>query len=229
PDDVARIAAAPLPVLLTVAPEAQPPDLLARLSAAGVILFAGHTAATWEQMAAAVGLGLRGVTHLFNAMSQIEGRAPGVVGAALSDKRLRAGVIADGHHVHPANLALAAAVMGDRLFLVTDAMATLASDIDRFDLFGAPVRLAEGRLSSADGTLAGAHLAMDEAVRGMIAMAGVSAGRALAMASGNAARAIGMEGSLGRIAPGWRASLTCLDEDLHACAVMVDGAWAEAD
>jgi N-acetylglucosamine-6-phosphate deacetylase len=227
PEDVALLRAAPCPVLLTLAPEAQPPALVAELAAAGVILFAGHSEASFEEMGAAAARGVRGVTHLFNAMSQLQGRAPGVVGAALTDPRLAAGIIADGHHVHPGNLGLAARAMGGRLFLVTDAMATLASDLAGFDLFGVPVRLEAGRLVSPEGTLAGAHLAMDEAVRGMVARAGLSLGRALAMASGNAARAIGLADELGRIAPGWRASLTCLDEALHARAVMIDGEWPD--
>lgn len=222
--DADRIAAAPCLVLLTLAPEVQPPETIARLVRAGVRVFAGHSAATWEEMDRAAELGVRGVTHLFNAMSQITGRAPGVVGAALTDPRLAAGIIADGHHVHPANLRLAAEAMGGRLFLVTDAMATLGADIAGFDLFGVPVRLEGGRLVSPEGTLAGAHLAMDAAVRTMVA-AGVGPAAALSMASGNAARAIGMAGELGRIAPGWRASLTCLDAGLHATAVLVDGRW----
>lgn len=224
--DAARIAAAPCPVLLTLAPEGQPPGLLAALARAGVMLFAGHSVASWEETEAAVALGLRGVTHLFNAMPPLQGRAPGLVGAALGMPALSAGIIADGHHVHPANLRLAAEAMGERLFLVTDAMATLGSNLAEFDLFGVPVRLEGGRLVSPEGTLAGAHLAMDAAVRCMVESAGMSPARALAMASGHAAQAIGRGHELGRIAPGFRASLTCLDAGLHARAVMIDGGWA---
>lgn len=222
--DVARIGGAPCRVLLTLAPEVQEPGLLAALVRAGVHVFAGHTAATWEEMRAAADLGVSGVTHLFNAMAPLEGRAPGVVGAALGDARLAAGIIADGHHVHPANLRLAAEVMGGRLFLVSDAMPTLGGGLERFDLLGVPVVLEGGRLVGPDGRLAGAHLAMDRAVREMVA-AGVGVGAALAMASGNAARAIGLGGELGRIAPGYRASLTALDAGLQAVGVMVDGVW----
>jgi N-acetylglucosamine-6-phosphate deacetylase len=220
--DAACLEAFPHPLVLTLAPEEAPSAMLDRLAAAGIRLFAGHTAARFEQIAE--NGALTGVTHLWNAMSQLGSRAPGVVGAALASDRLMAGVIADGHHVHPANLALAARVMGDRLFLVTDAMATLGSDIDAFDLFGVPVRLEGGRLISPEGTLAGAHLAMDTAVRRMVAL-GVAEAEALDMASGRPARAAGLAG-LGRIAEGHRASLTCLSANLHAEAVMVDGAWA---
>lgn len=225
--DADRIGAAGFPVLLTLAPEVAAPELVTQLVAQGVTVFAGHTEATAEELARAADLGVSGVTHLWNAMSQLQGRAPGVVGGALTDPRLMAGIIADGVHVHPLNLRLAARVMGERLFLVTDAMATLGSDIAGFDLAGVPVRLVEGRLVSPDGTLAGAHLAMDEAVRNMVTLAGVSAAEALDMAAGRPARAIGLGAELGRVAPGFRASLACLDAELRAVAVMVDGAFPD--
>jgi N-acetylglucosamine-6-phosphate deacetylase len=119
--------------------------------------------------------------------------------------------------------------MGDRLFLVTDAMPTLGAEIGGFDLAGVAVRLEGGRLVSPEGTLAGAHLAMDEAVRNMVRLAGVPVADALDMASGRPARALGLGESLGRIAPGFRASLACLDGDLRAVAVMVDGIWPDGD
>lgn len=223
--DVARLAAVAHPLLLTLAPEEAEPAQIDRLVAAGVTVFAGHTEATVDDMQAAALHGLRGVTHLWNAMSQIAGRAPGVVGAALTDPRLCAGIIADGIHVHPANLRLAAAAMPGRLILVTDAMATLGSGVSGFEVGGVPVRLEDGRLVSVDGTLAGAHLALDQAVRNMVALAGVSEAAALDMASGAAARALGLDHVLGRVAIGCRASLTCLDDRLHSLAVMVDGTW----
>lgn len=219
--DAARLRAFPRPLMLTVAPEAQPAPLLADLAAQGVRVFAGHTEADVETITAA--RWLTGVTHLWNAMSQLGSRAPGCVGAALASDRLMAGIIADGHHVHPSNLAFAARAMGTRLFLVTDAMATLGTDLTGFHLMGTPIALRDGRLVGPDGTLAGAHLAMDAAVRRMVG-SGVTEARALDMASGRPARAAALDG-LGRIAPGTRASLTALDKELHARAVMVDGVW----
>jgi N-acetylglucosamine-6-phosphate deacetylase len=227
PEDAARIGAVRHPCLLTLAPEETDEALLRGLVASGVTVFAGHSEATAEEIGRAADLGVRGVTHLWNAMSQLQGRAPGVVGAALTDARLAAGIIADGLHVHPMNLRLAAETMGDRLFLVTDAMATLGTSVEGFDLAGVAVRLVEGRLVSPEGTLAGAHLAMDEAVRNMVRLAGVGVAEALDMASGRPARALGLEEELGRIAPGFRASLTCLDADLRAGPVMVDGVFPD--
>jgi N-acetylglucosamine-6-phosphate deacetylase len=227
-EDAKRIGGAGVPVLITLAPEEAEAGLIEGLRAAGVTVFAGHTEATFEEMGRAVEAGVSGVTHLWNAMSQLQGRAPGVVGAALTDGRLMAGIIADGVHVHTQNLRLAAEQVGERLFLVTDAMATLASDIDAFVLGGVQVWLVDGRLVSPEGTLAGAHLAMDEAVRVMVARAGVPVEAALDMASGRAARAVGLEREIGRVEAGYRASLACLDDGLHAVAVMVDGAWPDA-
>jgi N-acetylglucosamine-6-phosphate deacetylase len=227
--DAGRIAGFPHPCLATLAPEEADEALLRRLVAGGITLFAGHTEATAEEIARAADLGLRGVTHLWNAMSQLQGRAPGVVGAALTDERLSAGIIADGLHVHPLNLRLAAQTMGDRLFLVTDAMPTLGAGIAGFDLGGVAVSLVDGRLLSPEGTLAGAHLAMDEAVRNMVVLAGVARAEALDMASGRPARVMGLAGELGQVAPGFRASLACLDEALGAVAVMVDGTFPDEE
>lgn len=203
-------------LLLTLAPEEQPAGAIARLSEAGVVVFAGHSEARCNQVA-----GLRGATHLWNAMSQLTGREPGVVGAVL-DGNLFAGIIADGHHVAWENIRLAARLMPDRLCLVTDAMLTLAGTAQEFVLHGVSIRLADGRLTDAAGTLAGAHLAMDRAVANMVARGGVGLAVALRMASGNVARAIGVA-DLGWVGPGARASVTLLGNDLAARGVVVDG------
>lgn len=221
--DAAAIAKARGTVLVTLAPECQDHGLIARLVDHGVRVFCGHSNATADQMAAAIDAGVSGVTHLFNAQSQIAGREPGVVGSALMRPELMAGIIADGFHVHPQNLKMAARLMGDRLCLVTDAMKTLAGTVTAFDLYGTPIALAEGCLRGPDGTLAGAHLAMDQAVRNAITMMEVPPATALKMASGHVSQALGLGGELGRIAPGYRASITLLDGDLHANGVIVDG------
>lgn len=210
-------------VLVTLAPETQEHELIRHLATHGVRVFCGHSNATADQMAAAIEAGVSGVTHLFNAQSQITGREPGVVGSALVHPELSAGIIADGFHVHPQNMAMAAALMGDRLFLVTDAMKTLAGTVSAFDLYGTPVKLAEGCLRGPEGTLAGAHLAMDQAVRNAVSMMGVTRSTALKMASTNVASALGIADELGHLAPGYRASLTLLDADLNATGVIVDG------
>lgn len=210
-------------LLLTLAPEEMDPAHMLRLHAAGIILFAGHSQATGAELGHAAELGLGGVTHLFNACSQIVARDPGVVGTALTDSRLVAGIIADGHHVDPVNLALASRMMAGRLCLVSDSMPSFGSTLESFMIGSRQVRLVEGRLQAADGTLGGAHLGLDEAVKTMVTKAGVPLTDALDMASGVPARVLGLQDRYGRIKTGSPASLTCLYETLTASAVIVDG------
>ncbi|SDI89490.1 N-acetylglucosamine-6-phosphate deacetylase [Aliiruegeria lutimaris] len=216
-------AARAVPILLTLAPECQQRRHLRQLSAAGVILFAGHSAATAEEMTAARADGVVGATHLFNAMSQTLGREPGIVGEVLGTGQGFAGTIADGIHVHPLNLSLAARSLPDGLCLVTDAMQTLAGKQAGFDLYGKPIRLEDGKLTGPDGTLAGAHLAMDEAVRNLHGLARVPLGRCVRMASANPARCLKLQDEVGRVAPGSRASLSLLASDWSAVGVVIDG------
>jgi N-acetylglucosamine-6-phosphate deacetylase len=222
--DISAITASfPGPLLLTLAPECLPEGSLEALARAGVTVFAGHSMATSRAMVEAEGRGLRGVTHLFNAMSQLTGREPGIVGAVFASEGLFAGIIADNHHVAAENLRLAAQLLPDRLCLVTDAMLTLASDVHQFTLNGQNIFLNDGRLTNAQGTLAGAHVAMDESLRNMIACTNLPPAVVLNMASRNPAMAIGLGHELGSVMPGYRASLTFLNADLKATAVSVDG------
>ncbi|MBV9538181.1 MAG: N-acetylglucosamine-6-phosphate deacetylase [Acidisphaera sp.] len=225
-EDLAQLiacAAAGHKLLLTVAPEEVAPSTIAALARAGVAVFLGHSDATFEQAAAALAAGARGFTHLFNAMSPFASRAPGLVGAALADASAHAGVIADGHHVHPAALRVAYRALGPaRLFLVSDAMATAGSDISGFDLYGVPIRLAEGRLTDAAGTLAGAHLTLASAVRYAVASAGIPLADALRMATSTPAAALVLA-DRGRIAPGQRADMVALDASLAVVGVWQGG------
>ncbi len=194
--------------IVTLAPECAPPGLIRALTAKGVIVCAGHSAATYEQTVAALEEGLRGFTHLFNAMTPFTSRAPGMVGAALNDAQSWGGVIADLHHVHPASLAVAARAKGqDRLFLVTDAMPTVGWNKSTFMLGGTPITTDAGRLTGPDGTLAGAHLDMASAIRNMIADVEIAAETAVAMASAVPAAFTRLDGLRGRIAPGLAADL----------------------
>jgi N-acetylglucosamine-6-phosphate deacetylase len=191
----------PRPLLLTLAPECVDPAALSRLAKAGVTIAIGHSAASWEEASRALRAGARGFTHLFNAMPPLAGRDPGPVGAALASDGF-AGVIADGHHVHPANLRLALRAKGAaRLMLVTDAMASVGSDIPAFSLGGRTIRLANGRLTTEDGTLAGAHLDMASAVRNAVVLIGASIAEALHMASATPADFLGVS-DRGRLVPG---------------------------
>lgn len=219
-DDVDLItqAAQTMPVLLTLAPEMVPDALLARLVAGGVTVFAGHSEATADQIASAQALGLRGATHLFNAMGQMTARAPGVVGAVMASDRLFAGIIADGHHVDWRSLTVACRAMPGRLFLVTDAMLTLAGTRDSFAIGARTINLHDGRLQDAQGTLAGAHLDMAGALRNVVTQCAVPLAQAIDMASTIPACALALKtpygADLGRITLGGPAALTLLRDDL---------------
>ena len=216
--------------LITLAPEEDTIGAVKVLSDADWTVFAGHSDATCAQIHAAQQQGLSGATHLFNAMSQIQVREPGVAGAIIGGDILFAGIIADGHHVHKANISLAFRSMGPRrLLLVTDAMPSLAGKKNTFYLSGKKIFLDGGRLVDATGTLAGAHLAMDEAVRNIVDFLGINLSDAFRMASTTPADAIGLGGELGRVRPGYRASLTLLDNSIRSLGVIVDGKYFNRD
>lgn len=221
-------SAAELPLLLTLAPEEATDDQLRRLVAAGVVLSAGHTAASAERIGESLALGLRGFTHLYNAMPPLAGREPGPVGAALLDGTAWCGIIADGVHVHPASLRVAlAARPEDRMLLVTDAMTVLGTEDDHFILYGNRILRRHGRLEREDGTLAGADLDMAQAVRNTISMLGCAPARALRMASTYPAAFMNLA-DRGRIAPGLRADLLLLSEGLEVRGSWLEGQFAAA-
>ncbi|HEY7610528.1 MAG TPA: N-acetylglucosamine-6-phosphate deacetylase [Alphaproteobacteria bacterium] len=228
-DDIALLASLGRGrTLVTLAPEMVPMEAIARLAAAGVVLAAGHTAAPYETVKEARRHGVTGFTHLFNAMPPLTGRAPGPVAAALEDRESYCGIIADLHHVAPATFRVALAARGpDRMMLVTDAMPTVGTDLARFDLLGQTVHRANGKLTTADGTLAGSDLDMATAVRNAVGRVGVRIEDALRMASLAPAGFLGLDRERGRIAPGYRADLVLLDERLAAVATWIGGAAQE--
>jgi N-acetylglucosamine-6-phosphate deacetylase len=199
--------------LVTLAPEIAPTGVIRELTRRGVIVSAGHTAATFEQIAAGVAEGLTGLTHLYNAMSPLTARAPGAVGAALDLRDTWAGVICDGHHVHPAALRIAYAAKGPEQFiLVTDAMPPVGSALSEFRLGGRRILVAEGRCAAEDGTLAGSVLDMASAVRNARTILGIDMATAIRLASRAPARALRLEGVQGDIRVGLRADFALLDK-----------------
>jgi N-acetylglucosamine-6-phosphate deacetylase len=226
--DLARLvnARGMLPVLMTtVAPETVTPQQIAALSGAGVAVSLGHSDAGFEIAHAAIAAGARQVTHLFNAMSQLQHREPGMVGAALDTGEVSAGLIADGFHVdrHAIAIALRAKCGPGRIFLVTDAMATIGTDMTEFTLNGRTIKRADGRLTLADGTLAGADLDMISAVRFVHHEIGLPVEEALRMASLYPARAVAQDDRLGRIGEGRPASFVQLSDALEVRNVWIDG------
>jgi N-acetylglucosamine-6-phosphate deacetylase len=219
-------AAARLPVLkVTLAPASVTMDQVVALSRAGVLVSLGHTEADFATCASATRAGARCVTHLFNAMRQLGNREPGVVGAALHLGGLSAGLIADGIHVHPATMgaAIRAKTGPGRLFLVSDAMAVAGTDLDGFTLNGRHITRDGGRLTLADGTLAGADLDLTTAIRVLTRDVGVPFARAVAMATAAPADLIGQGAQCGRFAPGARADLLHLDEHGRLAAAWQGG------
>ncbi|PIE12817.1 MAG: N-acetylglucosamine-6-phosphate deacetylase [Rhodobacterales bacterium] len=212
-------------LLLTVAPENTRNSQIRQLSAAGAVVSLGHSDTDYHSARAAAEAGASSVTHLFNAMSPFQGRAPGMVGAALNLPGLSAGLIADGIHVSvPAiQTALAAKRGPGRIYLVTDAMATLGSDLQEFQLGGRRILRQKGRLTLADGTLAGADLDMISAVRFMVQQVGVTPEQALCMASLYPAQLLGKSQQIGQLVPGANADFIHLGDDLHIRNVWQNG------
>ena len=195
-----------------------------------MVVAAGHTAGGYDDVTAAIGAGLTGFTHLFNAMSPLGNREPGAVGAALSDPASWCSLIVDGHHVHPATMRLALRCKPlDRFLLVSDAMPPTGGTRRRFTLNGRTITAADGRLVDEAGTLAGADLDMASAVRNAAALLGLSQAEALGMAGAAPAGFMRLDDELGRIAPGYRASLVALNAAGEVIETWIDGQPSRPD
>ena len=212
PEDVAALIGAEAgTMLVTLAPNIVGLADIAVLAMAGIIVSLGHSEASPEQADAAFGAGARAVTHLFNAMSQMQGRTPGLVGAALARREIFCGIIADGQHVHPASIRAAFAAKGaGGLCLVSDAMPPAAGGADAFALQGRAIHREDGRLVDATGALAGAAITMRDAVAYCVEVLGFPLADALTMATSTPARLLGLEGEIGTLAAGARADLVHL-------------------
>jgi N-acetylglucosamine-6-phosphate deacetylase len=210
--------------LMTLAPEKVGAGEIAALAAAGVILSIGHSAATYAQIRAARAAGVSGFTHIFNAMPPLYGREPGPVGAAMDDPEAWCSVIADLEHVAEPNLRIVFAARGwERTILISDAMPTVGSDIDRFEIDGRVIVKRGARLTTEDDVLAGCHLDMATAVRNSVNRVGLPVEAALHMAARAPAEFLGLGGELGQIQPGYRANLVLLDDDLQVVETWIDG------
>jgi N-acetylglucosamine-6-phosphate deacetylase len=210
--------------LVTLAPEVASTGMIRRLVEAGVIVAAGHTNATYREITAALAEGLRGFTHLFNAMSQLTVREPGAVGAALDDRASWCGIIVDGRHVDAVALRLALRCKPvDRFMLVTDAMPTVGADAKSFNLQGKPISVEDGVCVDEMGVLSGSDLDMSAAVRNATAQLGVDLATAARMASLYPASFLGLEHELGRIARGYRANLVAVDAGVRVAHTWIDG------
>jgi N-acetylglucosamine-6-phosphate deacetylase len=211
-------------MVVTLAPASAPLELIKRLAQSGIIVSLGHSDATAEEAGAVFDAGVRVATHLYNAMSQLTGRAPGVVGAVLADPRVVCGLIADGEHAHPAAYRAAFAAKGPRgIALISDAMPPAAGGPDVFELQGRRMTRVGHKLVDENGTLAGAAITMRDAVRYVVKTLGLPLAHALTMATLTPARLLGVEDRVGRLAPRRHADLVHLTDALDVARVWVQG------
>jgi N-acetylglucosamine-6-phosphate deacetylase len=209
--------------LVTLAPECVPSGFIERLVKSGICVSVGHSEATAANLTRAMAEGLRGVTHLFNAMPPMSAREPGIVAMALTDERLTAGIILDGVHVDPLVVRAAFSSKNRRgMALVSDAMPTVGTERDRFELMGRQIRLQNGCLVSAEGTLAGAHLNLASAVKNAVTLVGIPLDDALRAASLVPARLLGIE-NRGALVAGTRADIVALTKSLDVLSTWIAG------
>ncbi len=210
--------------VLTLAPEMTTTDMIAQLAAGGILISAGHSDASYAQAAAAIAHGVRGFTHLFNAMAPLAPREPGIIGAALYDQNSWCGIIVDGYHVDPVMLKLALRCKRhDRFMLVTDAMPPVGSPATSFVLQGRTIHVSNGVCRDENGTLAGTALDMATAVRNAVQLLDLEIAEAARMASEYPAAFLGLDDELGRIAPGYRANLVLVDDELQVKRTWIEG------
>ncbi len=210
-------------VMLTLAPELCDEEDIRTLVRHGVVVSAGHSDATYDEAQRAIGAGLTGFTHLFNAMSPLHHREPGAVGAAF-DSDTYCGLIVDDVHLHPAIVRLAIRTKGiDRIMLVTDAMPSVGTDDSEFTLQGKRIAVKDGVCIFEDGTLAGTHLDMAAALRKTVEVTGMSVPDVSTMASATPAAFLSLQDSIGAIAPGQRADWACLDAALQPRSTWIGG------
>lgn len=213
------------PLVMTVAPEVVTPAQISDLVSLGITVALGHSDATAEQATAAIDAGASLITHLFNAMSGVGARQPGLAGAALTDSRVRVGVIADGHHLHATTVGLALASASGRLHLVSDALSSAGGGPERVPFAGRVLSVADGVCRSPEGTIAGSAVPLAGCLHWMINGVGVPADEALRLATSAPARALGAPA--GRIGVGTPADLVALDRHGVIVKVMRRAQWEQ--
>jgi N-acetylglucosamine-6-phosphate deacetylase len=212
---------------MTLAPEKVDNAVIKQLTNAGIVVSIGHSNATYQQATEAINCGASSATHLFNAMTSITGREPGVVGAVY-DCGIYAGIIVDGFHVDYSNVRLSKKVMGDKLLLVTDATAPAGADIDQFNFVGTQVYYKEGKCVGEDGTLGGSAVTMIESIANCVKHVGITLDEAIRMATIYPAKAISVDDKLGSIQVGKIANLAIFNDDFNVTATVVNGIYTRS-
>ncbi|XYX40875.1 N-acetylglucosamine-6-phosphate deacetylase [Candidatus Erwinia dacicola] len=208
---------------ITLAPEKVDAAVIRQLRAAGIVISAGHSHGTYEEAAAGIDAGVTFATHLYNAMPTTSGREPGLIGALFDSPDVWCGVIADGLHVHYANIRNAKRIKGDKLILVTDATAPAGASIERFIFSGKTIYYRNGLCLDKNGTLSGSALTMIEAVKNSVEHVGISLDETLRMATLYPARAMGVDNQLGSIEARKVANLTVFTRDYKIIRTIVNG------
>ncbi|WP_192822871.1 N-acetylglucosamine-6-phosphate deacetylase [Rufibacter sp. LB8] len=208
---------------LTLAPECVEEGVLKRLAESGIVLSAGHSMATYDQALHFFNNGVTAVTHLYNAMSGIDTKQPGLAAATLDYGQAWTGIIVDGHHCHPYAVRLAKKMLAEKLFLVSDCAACVGSDIPFTDFGNFKSFYRNGRCETEDGRLAGSALTMLEAVQNTVNMVGLEVDEAIRMATLYPAQVMKLENRVGQLVPGAAANLVVLGQDLQLQQVWVDG------
>lgn len=210
--------------MLTVAPETCSNEVIEQISTRNIVVSLGHSNASYTQSKMAIEHGAGCATHLFNAMSPMTGREPGVVGAVY-DQQLYAGIIVDGFHVAYENIRISKRILADKLFIVTDATAAAGATIEHFDFVGNTVYYQDGRCVATDGTLGGSAVTMIESIQQLVEKVGIELAEAIRMASLYPARVIGVDNELGSIAAGKVANLAIFDSNYKVKASVVNGVY----
>ncbi|MGF1734290.1 N-acetylglucosamine-6-phosphate deacetylase [Photobacterium satsumensis] len=206
--------------VITLAPENTSQAVIDILNNAGITVSLGHTNANYQQLTSKKHLKM--ATHLYNAMTPLGSREPGAVGY-IFDKKPHAGIIVDGIHSSYASVRIAHQQLGEKLFMVTDAVAPAGTDMTEYDMAGTTAYVTDGKCHYADGTIAGAAITMIEGVRNLIQHVGLSREEALRMASLYPAKAIGIDDQYGRLSPGYKANITLLNDHNEVCSVFQMG------
>ncbi|MFT6987797.1 MAG: N-acetylglucosamine-6-phosphate deacetylase [Psychromonas sp.] len=209
---------------VTLAPEKNSVEVIQRLSKAGIVVAIGHSNATYAQAIVAIDNGATFATHLFNAMTPMTGREPGVIGAVY-DKNIYAGIIVDGFHVAYENVRISKKIMGEKLILVTDATAPAGADINQFDFVGTTVYYQDGRCVAANGTLGGSAVTMIEAIEKSVKFVGIELAEAIRMATLYPARAMSIANQIGSIKAGKIANLAIFSNDYKVTGTVVNGIY----
>ncbi|WP_418964796.1 N-acetylglucosamine-6-phosphate deacetylase [Cetobacterium sp.] len=208
--------------IVTLAPENTDKNIISKLNAAGIHVAVGHSNATYEQVKEKEGFGITLATHLYNGMSSFNHREPGVVGAVF-DSDIKAGVIADGFHCHYSAIKSAIKIMGERLYLVTDAVAPVGTDMEYFYFEGNKVFYKDGKCFGEDGTLGGSALTMDAGVRNLVKYCDITLEEAVRMATLYPAKAVNIDNEYGKLQPGYFADIVFLDKHLRLKKVIAKG------